>query len=63
MSDDYWTPAPNRHPAAETCAILGHPGVTHNPWLARTWCLCGARTYPGRPATVDQHLTRQETTT
>ena len=31
------------------CAELGHPGVTFNnvPTVNRTWCVCGAVTYPG----------------
>lgn len=32
-------PLPVRH---EWCATNDHPGHTFNPWLARTWCLCGA---------------------
>lgn len=24
------------------CPTLDHPGVTYNPWLGKTWCLCGA---------------------
>jgi hypothetical protein len=27
--------------APELCAEHGHPGVTFNPWLNETWCLCG----------------------
>lgn len=42
--------------ARVTCADAGHPGVTFNEWLDRTWCLCGATSYPGRPASVDEHL-------
>ena len=38
------------------CADMGHPGVTWNPLHNRTWCLCGAHTYDGQPASVDQHL-------
>lgn len=40
----------------QDCTELGHPGVTFNSWLDRTWRLCGATSYPGRPATVDEHL-------
>lgn len=48
---------PARHRTRpEKCADHGHPGVTFNPWLLTTWCLCGHTTYPGRPATVDDHL-------
>lgn len=39
-----------------TCADMGHPGVTYNPNEDKTWCLCGIRVYPGRTASVDQHL-------
>ena len=28
-------------PVSVRCASLGHPGATYNPWLDRTWCLCG----------------------
>lgn len=28
-------------PIADRCAEAGHPGATFNPWLNRTWCLCG----------------------
>lgn len=35
----------------DLCADMDHPGVTYNPWLDRTWCLCGARTYPGDAVT------------
>jgi hypothetical protein len=48
MSADQTNPA--------KCPTLNHPGVTYNPLCDRTWCLCGKHTYPGRPATVDQHL-------
>lgn len=41
---------------ATLCAEMGHPGVTHNPTADKTWCICGARTYPGRADTVDRHL-------
>lgn len=44
------------HGKRTECAELGHPGVTFNDWLDRTWCLCGEASYPGRPDTVDQHL-------
>jgi hypothetical protein len=27
------------HP--ERCAEFDHPGVTYNPLLRKTWCLCG----------------------
>lgn len=43
----------------QDCTELGHPGVTFNPLYrpdGTTWCLCGATSYPGRPATVDEHL-------
>lgn len=43
-------------PELPSCASLGHPGVTYNPWLNVTFCLCGKRFYDGRPATVDQHV-------
>ena len=38
------------------CAGLGHPGVTYNNWLDRTWCLCGQVSYPGQSSTVAAHL-------
>lgn len=25
----------------DLCAGLDHPPVTYNPWLDKTWCLCG----------------------
>ena len=25
----------------DLCAEHDHPGVTYNPWLDKTWCLCG----------------------
>ena len=25
----------------DLCAEHGHPGVTYNPWMGKTWCLCG----------------------
>lgn len=25
----------------DRCAQHKHPGVTYNPWLHKTWCLCG----------------------
>ena len=25
----------------DLCAEHGHPGVTYNPWMDKTWCLCG----------------------
>lgn len=40
----------------QLCADMNHPGVTHNPLYNRTWCLCGAVIYKGRPDTVDEHL-------
>lgn len=35
------------------CVELGHPGVTYNnfPGVDKTWCACGAQTYPGDVAT------------
>lgn len=35
----------------DLCADHAHPGVTYNPWLDRTWCLCGAVTYEGNAFT------------
>lgn len=35
----------------DLCAEYGHPGVTWNPWIGRTWCLCGTHTYPGNQHT------------
>jgi hypothetical protein len=29
------------------CAQRGHPWLTYNPWLDRTWCRCGARQAAG----------------
>ena len=43
-------------PDLPTCASLGHPGVTYNPGMDHTRCLCGARVYDGRPTSVDEHL-------
>lgn len=31
----------------DLCAEQGHPGVTYNPWVDRTWCLCGEVTMVG----------------
>ena len=48
---------PARHRTRpDLCAGHDHPGVTYNAGLDRTWCLCGQRTRPGRPTTVDDHL-------
>ena len=33
-------PQPPKRP--DLCPALDHPGVTYNPWLCKTWCLCGA---------------------
>lgn len=40
----------------EKCADMRHPGVTFHPGYNRTWCLCGAVIYKGKPDTVDEHL-------
>ena len=29
------------------CAQRGHPWLTYNPWLDRTWCRCGQRQAAG----------------
>lgn len=29
------------------CAQRGHPWLTYNPWLDRTWCRCGQRQADG----------------
>lgn len=29
------------------CAERGHPWLTYNPWLNRTWCRCGERQADG----------------
>ena len=42
MSDEWMH---RLHP--EKCADHGHPGAAYNPLGDKTWCLCGARTYPG----------------
>lgn len=48
-------PAPEAK-RSDRCAFLGHPGVTFNPWVDRTWCRCGVMVYPGRTVTVDEHV-------
>jgi len=40
------TPSPTRKNPTQ-CADSGHPGASYNPWHDKTWCLCGAVTYPG----------------
>lgn len=40
--------SPNTMPAtAAWCVERGHPWVTYNPWLSRSWCRCGARQADG----------------
>ena len=36
------------------CAELGHPGATFNPWLNKTWCMCGTVVRDGNH---HQHVT------
>lgn len=40
-----WEPptqhAPRRRKRPDLCADYDHPGVTYNPWVDKTWCLCG----------------------
>lgn len=50
MTPNYYRTRPDR------CAEHNHPGVTFNPLMNRTWCLCGERRYEGRPTSVDEHL-------
>ena len=43
---------PSRHRTTpEDCGLGFHPPATFNPWHDMTWCLCGAKTYPGNVAT------------
>ena len=35
----------------DRCSDHGHPGVTYNPWLDQTVCLCGGRWMPGNQHT------------
>ena len=35
----------------DLCADQDHPGVTYNPWLDKTWCLCGDVVRDGNHAT------------
>jgi len=42
-------PGPQKRP--DLCEAHDHPGCTYNPRLSKTWCLCGAVTYPGDQAT------------
>ncbi|MDQ0726838.1 hypothetical protein QFZ21_001838 [Microbacterium sp. W4I20] len=47
---------PTRHRTTpELCPWFFHPPVTYNPQMNRTWCLCGAKTYPG-DCTTETHL-------
>ena len=41
-----------RRTTPELCPLFFHPPATYNPWLDRTWCLCGSRTYPGDHSTL-----------
>ncbi len=36
----------------DLCADFDHPGVTLNPWLNQTWCLCGAVVRDGEQITA-----------
>lgn len=45
------TPSPRRT-TPELCPLFFHPPATYNPWMDRTWCLCGSKTYPGDHATL-----------
>jgi len=35
----------------DLCASQGHPGCTYNPWMDKTWCLCGQRVQDGNQFT------------
>lgn len=45
-------PFPHRK-RPDLCASCGHPGATFNPWLNKTWCLCGEVVRAGDQATHD----------
>lgn len=47
---------PDEVPAV--CAEHNHPGSTYNAAMGKTWCRCGAVTYPGDA--VDWALTRND---
>lgn len=50
------TQAPPRPPKRpDLCPTIDHPGVTYNPWLDKTWCLCGEVIRPGNQVT-DPHV-------
>lgn len=39
---------PSRHRTTpELCVAFFHPPATYNPWLDRTWCLCGDKQWAG----------------
>ena len=40
----------NHRTTPERCPDLGHPPVTYNEALDRTWCLCGAVIVDGNQA-------------
>lgn len=44
-----------RRSTPELCQYFLHPPVTYNPWIDRSWCLCGQKTYPGE-CVVKIHL-------
>lgn len=35
----------------DLCGAHGHPAVTFNPWLNRSWCLCGRVVEAGNAVT------------
>ncbi len=36
----------------DLCGSFGHPPCTYNPWLDKTWCLCGRTVADGNAVTV-----------
>lgn len=38
-------------PSVPECGAV-HVGGCYNPWADRTWCLCGAVTWPGKVETT-----------
>jgi len=41
------------------CESEGHPGVTFNPWLGRTWCNCGAVVKDGNTVVLPKWWDRE----
>ena len=50
MTGRQMVPFPTRK-RPDLCAEHGHPGVTFNPWMGKTWCLCGEIVREGDSAT------------